>query len=388
MATNRNGGRGAAGKRPSMFAVAELAGVSHQTVSRVINDSPDVSEATRARVRAAIEQLGYRPSNSARALASHRSRTIGLIAGGMRFFGPISAIASIESMARDHRLFMNVMLVHEALCTQREFDELTDTFDEQNVDAFIFLTPTDVMFEAACRAKVTQPRVLLASTHGAMSIREGEALLGAEESAKVAIVGVDQWGAMAQIMDLVVAYGHRSAIFFAGPQEWRDAATRLSAWEKLSAEHMLRSQTVRCDTWDATEAYAKMNRVLDTIGKTGAPLPTVAVASNDNQAVGVMRSLHEHGIRIPQDMSVVGFDDMPAMDNMIPPLTTVRPDFEALGAAAMRETLRLLGEGEGQVYPDRQHGVGLIPATVMKRASLGPAMRVWHGGVENGPRYR
>lgn len=103
-------------KRPSMFEVAKLAGVSHQTVSRVINDSPDVSDATRARVQAAIDQLGYRPSNSARALASRRSRTIGLIAGGLKFFGPISSISSIESMAREHGLFMSVMMVHEALC--------------------------------------------------------------------------------------------------------------------------------------------------------------------------------------------------------------------------------------------------------------------------------
>lgn len=376
MATSRTNPTGKAGKRPSMFEVAHLAGVSHQTVSRVINDSPDVSESTRERVQAAIKQLGYRPSNSARALASHRSRTIGLIAGGMRFFGPISAIASIEAMARSHGLFISVSMVHEALCTQADFDELTDTFNEQNVDAFIFLTPTDVMFEAACRAQVTQPRVFVTSTHGAMSMHEARSIIGADASERVAFVGVDQWGAMAQIMDLVIAHGHHDAIFFAGPREWRDAATRLSAWEHLCAEHALRSQTVRCNTWDATEAYAKMNHVLDTIGKTGAPLPTVVVASNDSQAVGVARSLHEHGIRIPQDVSVVGFDDMPAMDNMFPPLATVRPDFEALGAAAMREVLRLLGEKDEQVYPDHQHDVGLIPATVMKRASLGPGHRL------------
>lgn len=371
--TNATGKAGKSGKRPSMFEVAKLAGVSHQTVSRVINDSPDVSDATRARVRAAIDELGYRPSNSARALASHRSRTIGLIAGGLRFFGPISAISSIESMARNHGLFMSVMMVHEALCSQAEFDELTDTFEEQNVDAFIFLTPTDVMFEAACRAKVSQPRVLLTSTHGAMSILEGQTLIGEANRRRTAIVGVDQWGAMAEIMALATAHGHRSSIFFAGPPEWRDAATRLTAWEKLSAQHTVRSQTVRCDTWDASEAYAKMNHVLDTIGATGAPMPTLIVTSNDNQAVGVARSLHEHGVRIPQEVSLVGFDDMPGMDNLLPPLTTVRPDFEALGKAAMRETLRLLGEGGELAWADTQHGVGLIPAKVVVRSSLGPA---------------
>ena len=140
------GKRNAANKRPSMFEVAKMAGVSHQTVSRVINHSPDVSDATREKVQKAIDALGYRPSNSARALASHRSRTIGLVAGGQRFYGPISAISSIEAMARQHGLFMSVSMVHEALCSQTEFDELCSTFDEMNVDAFIFLTPTDVMF--------------------------------------------------------------------------------------------------------------------------------------------------------------------------------------------------------------------------------------------------
>ena len=179
-------------KRPSMFEVAKLAGVSHQTVSRVINHSPDVSEVTRAKVQAAIDRLGYRPSNSARALASQRSRTIGLIAGGLRFFGPSSAISSIETMARAHELFMSVMLVHEAFCSQKDFETLCDTFDEQNVDAFIFLTPTDAMFSAACHAPVQQPRVLITSTHGAVDIRTVIAAIRPADQRKVALVGIDQ----------------------------------------------------------------------------------------------------------------------------------------------------------------------------------------------------
>ncbi len=93
-------------KRPSIFDVAKLAGVSHQTVSRVINDSPNVADATRAKVNAAIAELGYRPSNSARALASHRSRTIGLIAGGQRFYGTVSAMSAIETVARPRHVHL------------------------------------------------------------------------------------------------------------------------------------------------------------------------------------------------------------------------------------------------------------------------------------------
>lgn len=365
----KSGGDGK--KRPSMFEVAKLAGVSHQTVSRVINDSPDVSVATRARVRKAISQLGYRPSNSARALASHRSRTIGLIAGGSRFFGPISAISSIESMARSHGLFLTVTMVHEALCTQAEFEELCKTFDEQNVDAFVFLTPTDVMFSAACKVQVSRPRVLVTSTHGSMSMREGLSCIRAEDRRRSQVVGLDQWGAMENVVKLIRRYGHRSALYFAGPRDWRDATTRLLAWNKHTAEYSIDSTVVQCNSWDSAEAYSRMNHMLEQVGTSGESLPTVVVTANDGQAVGVARALHEHGLRIPQDVSLVGFDDMPAMDNLFPPLTTVRPDFEQLGTAAMKEVLWLIGEGQEPAFANTEHSVGLIATQMVKRSSLG-----------------
>ena len=371
MADKRNAGN----KRPSMFEVAKLAGVSHQTVSRVINHSPDVSDATREKVQKAIDQLGYRPSNSARALASHRSRTIGLIAGGQHFYGPISTISAIETMARQHGLFVTVSMVHEALCSQEEFDDLCRTFDEMNVDAFIFLTPTDVMFSAACRTQITSPRVIVTSTHGSIGVQDGLRLMKPADRRRVSVVGMDQWSAMSDVMRLVVGYGHRSVLYFAGPKEWRDAATRLLAWNKLCAANSVSSVTVQCDTWESSEAYGKMNHILDNIGRIGGSLPTCVICANDSQAVGVARALHEHGVRIPQDVSLVGFDDMPAMDNMFPPLTTVRPDFEQLGVAAMREALYLLGEGEENSFGSSQHGVGLVSAQVISRSSLGPVRR-------------
>ncbi|KFJ02222.1 LacI family DNA-binding transcriptional regulator [Bifidobacterium thermacidophilum] len=362
-----------ANKRPSMFEVARLAGVSHQTVSRVINDFPGVSPATRAKVQRAIEQLDYRPSNPARALASRKSRTIGLIAGGREFYGPISSIGAIESIARSHSMFMSVLLVHEATCTQKEFDDLCRILDEQNVDAFIFLTPTDVMFSAACRAQVIWPRVLLTSTHGGMGLEEELRLLRPSDRRKIALAGIDQWSAMKDVMGLLKTLGHRSALYFAGPREWRDAATRLAAWNDLCAADAMNSVTIQCDSWDGSEAYARMNHVLEDIGRSGGKLPTAVVASNDAQAMAVARALHEHGMRIPQDVSVVGFDDMPGVDNMYPPLTTVRQDFEMLGQQAMREVLFLLGEGDKPQYASVQHGVGMVPAKLIRRSSVGVA---------------
>ncbi|WEV69662.1 LacI family DNA-binding transcriptional regulator [Bifidobacterium sp. ESL0775] len=364
------------GKRPSMFDVAKMAGVSHQTVSRVINHSPEVSDATRARVQHAIDALGYRPSNSARTLASQRSHTIGLIAGGLNFLGSVSSILAIESLVRRHGLFLAVSMVHEALCSQREFEALCHTFEEQNVDAFIFLTPTDVMLSAACRTRLPEPRVLVTSTHGNLSMSRAGGLMDAEGRRHTAIVGVDQWGAMEEVARLVARFGHRSALYFTGPLQWRDAVTRLLGWRKASLANRIASREIVCNTWNSSEAYARMNHELETIGSAGAQKPTVIVTANDEQAIGVARALHEHGLRIPQDVSLVGFDDMTGVNDMWPPLTTVRSDYEGLGTAAMREVLRLLGEGGETTFVANAHGAGLIPAEVIQRHSLGPVPRL------------
>lgn len=217
--------------------------------------------------------------------------------------------------------------------------------------------------------------MIVTSTHGGIGVQDGLRLMKSADRRRVSVVGMDQWSAMADVMHLVVEYGHRSVLYFAGPKEWRDAATRLLAWNKLCAANAVNSVTVQCETWESSEAYGKMNHILDNIGRTGGNLPTCMVCANDSQAVGVARALHEHGVRIPQDVSLVGFDDMPAMDNMFPPLTTVRPGFEQLGVAAMRETLYLLGAGEENSFGSSQHGVGLVSAQMVNRSSLGPVRR-------------
>ena len=127
-------------------------------------------------------------------------------------------------------------------------------------------------------------------------------------AAVAALVGIDQWGAMAEVMRLVVEYGHRRALYFAGPQEWRDAGTRLAAWRQLCAEHAVECVVEQCESWESAEAYTRMNHVLEDFGSRGAALPSLVVTANDSQAVGVMRALHEHRLRIPQDVSLVGFD--------------------------------------------------------------------------------
>ena len=161
------------------------------------------------------------------------------------------------------------------------------------------------MFSAACRTRSAQPRVIVTSTHGGIGVQDGLRLMKSADRRRVSVVDMDQWSAMADVMHLVVEYGHRSVLYFAGPKEWRDAATRLLAWNKLCAANAVNSVTVQCETWESSEAYGKMNHILDNIGRTGGNLPTCMVCANDSQAVGVARALHEHGVTFAVGIAVI-----------------------------------------------------------------------------------
>ena len=354
-----------------MFEVAKIAGVSHQTVSRVVNNSPDVSAATRLKVEQAIAQLGYRRSNSARALASNRSRTIGLIASSINYFGPINTLASIETGIRRHDMFLSVAIVPEAEFSSHGFRSASRSFSEQDVDAFVFITPTDEMLLAALRMDAVVPRVILTSTHGGVSIAEAVTATG---NSHIALMGIDQSSAMHDIADLLAGLGHRHAMYVPGPDNWRDAVTRQVSWTRYANELSIATHYLHDASWDANDAYLAVGSAIDEYQAAGEPLPTAIVAANDNQAVGALRALHEHGLRVPQDVSVVGFDDIPGADNYLPPLTTVRQRFGELGIGAAKRLLALLGEMEAPQSNHSEHGVDLVKADLIVRDSTVPVL--------------
>lgn len=373
--------------RASMTDVAAKAGVSHQTVSRVINNSPNVSEATRARVQKVIHELNYRPSNSARALATQHTKTIGFIAGGVNYYGPISTMGAIESVAREHGFYLSVAILDEREYTPEAFESVADSFLGQGVEAFVFLAPTEPMVRAVLSASITQPCVILTSLpEPALT-----ALRAQRQSGDVRVVSINQYSAALSVVDYLNEEGHRSCVFFAGPRQWTDAQVREKAWKDRSASLGWNSQVLHLNTWDASEAY---EAALKRFGQK-RELPTAIVTSNDLQAFGVCKALSELGIHVPADVSVVGFDDMPGSDFHTPSLTTVRPDFDAVGRRAMVELLAMLGlstadsskedavgedsavsvlhdsgSGDGSVS-DGASFVRLIPAELIVRESSG-----------------
>ncbi|MFF1530658.1 LacI family DNA-binding transcriptional regulator [Cellulomonas sp. NPDC058312] len=324
-----------------MSDVAALAGVSHQTVSRVLNDHPSVRPETRERVLSAIAELGYRRNSAARALVTRRSGALGVLTTASADHGPTSTLLGLESAAREVGYYVSVAAIDR-------FDAGTmraalDHFLDQAVEGIAIIAPQVDVAEAVTAFAAPVPVVTV--TSGAHVAGPG----------RVVAVGVDQReGARAATRHLV-DLGHREVVHLAGPQDWFDAQERLAGWrEACAAAGVAAPDPVEVD-WSAESGYREGLRLVD------AGLPTAVLAANDQLALGLLRAFWERGVRVPQDVSVVGFDDEAGAAYFVPPLTTVRQDFPALGRSAIDALVRALA---GEDVPRT-----LLPATLVPRAS-------------------
>lgn len=360
-------------RRIGIHDVARLAGVSRQTVSRVINDSPDVAPQTRVNVLNAIEQLHYHPNQSARALVTRQSNTLGIIVGENQEH-TLELIAAFESVAQANSKFVSMSVINESLCTQRDMDDLYERYDEQNVDAIAVVAFHDTVFNAAVRARSNKPRVIITATEGITNVYEARTILAKQNDLQnVSLIASNEWRAMHDMVDILVHRSHRSALYIAGPQQWRDAFTRLQAFKTFSNRARIASQVITCSTWQSSESYARMNHMLERCGMSGQSVPSVIMCASDVQAVGVMRSLYEHGYHIPSDVSLIGWADMASSADFYPPLSTVNTNLRALGSLAAREAIRLVRHDMQPVLGHMIHGVGLVPANLVLRSSLSSA---------------
>jgi DNA-binding LacI/PurR family transcriptional regulator len=306
---------------PAMTDVARLAGVSHQTVSRVINNHVSVKETTRLRVLAAIDQLGYRRNSAARALVTGRSQTLGVVSLNSTLYGPASTLYGIEQAALDSHYFVTVASLRstDRAAVRQAIGRLVD----QGVDGIVVIAPLVSVAQALADLPAGLPVVAV----------EGDA------EADIDTVTVDQYaGANAATQHLLDA-GHRTVWHVAGPQDWFEARHRAAAWratlEKAGAEvpPSIPGDWSPRSGFDAGRVLARMADV------------TAVFAANDSMALGVLRALHEHGRDVPGDVSLVGFDDLPEVAYLTPPLTTVRQDFAEVGRRGLALVLDQIESG-------------------------------------------
>lgn len=330
-------------KQPGMTDVARMAGVSHQTVSRVLNGHPMVREETRRRVLAAVEELGYRRNSAARALVTGRSQVIGVVTQSSTLYGPASLLTAFEQAAAAEGFAVTVAtarsLRREALA------EAVERHLDQGVAGIIVIAPVVSAGQAVEDLPVAVPLV---------------AVDGDPERGRALVMVDQEAGARAATRHLLEA-GHRTVWHVSGPPDWFDAQGRIAGWRGELVDAGCEVPPLLSGDWSAAAGYSA--------GQMLARMPevTAVFAANDHLALGILRALSERGRSVPGDVSLVGFDDVPEAAFFTPPLTTVRPDFQAVARAGLELLLEQI-----QSRSPRQHRQIVIPPTLVTRGSVAP----------------
>ncbi len=328
-------------RRPSIADVASFARVSHQTVSRVLNDNPSVGDLTRARVLAAIDQLGYRPNIAARALASGRSKTLGVVAMDTTRYGPVSTLYGFQLAAQQHGYFVSVVAVHAI--DRQSVREAVRWLTSQSVEGLAVIAPFTSAHDALSSLPTGTPVVAV----------EGD------PEANMSVVTVDQVAGARLATEHLLGAGYGTVFHVAGPPEWLEARARSEGWR--AALHSAGADVTPplSGDWTARSGY-QAGQVLAQV-----PDARAIFVANDQMAMGVLRALHERGRRVPEEVAVVGFDDTPESAYFIPPLTTIRQDFKRVGRAAVQLLVDQLTTGAKS-----QERVVINPELVCRESSV------------------
>lgn len=306
-----------------MADVARLAGVSYQTVSRVLHDSPNVRGDTRERVLAAIRQLDYRPNSMARALATGRSKTLGVVTFDTTLYGPASTLLGIAQAAHDTGYAVSISSLR-SLNRGTVLDAIQQLRD-QGVDGVAVIAPLQAGVDALRHIKPDFAVVAV----------------GAAPNDSIPVAAVDQVAGAAAATKHLLTLGHRTVWHLAGPTDWKEADERIEGWRSVLEAAGAPVPAVLRGDWTPRSGYE--------VGETLLQIPelTAVLVGNDQMALGLLRRLHEAGREVPRDLSVVGFDDIPEAAYFAPPLTTVRQDFAELGRRCLHILLQRIEDETG-----------------------------------------
>jgi DNA-binding LacI/PurR family transcriptional regulator len=291
-----------------MADVAKLAGVSHQTVSRVINSSEHVKADTRELVLAAMQLLDYRPNSVARALATGKSKTLGVVSFDTTLFGPASTLFGIERAAHQAGYFISIVSLL-ALDRTSVLDAV-ERLRAQGVDGILVIAPQTDAARTLSELPAGLPVVAVeAGPNEGVPVVTGDSFAGATLATQ-------------HLLDL----GHRTVWHIAGPTDWLEAQQRVAGWRSTLEAAGAWVPPALVGDWSAKSGY-ELGR-----GLAANPEVTAVFVGNDLMALGLLRMLHEEGCELPAALSVIGFDDMPEAAYFTPPLTTIRQDFTEIGS--------------------------------------------------------
>ena len=331
-------------QRVTMRQVAEEAGVSIQTVSRVINDRPDVAPETRQQVRDIINRLGYRPSNIARSLIQGRSCTLGVVGYGLEYFGPSRVLVGIEhqASAMGYSLLLSLLRQPENGDVRVLHDMLA-----HHVDGIIWAVP-----------EIGHNRNWVSEEIPGLAVPI--VFLDMQSRPNLSIVNVDNRIGGRLATKHILDQGYRHIGLITGPLDWWAARQREQGWRDALEEAGLRvnDKLIVEGDWSAASGEQSLLQLLQQ-----SPEIEAVFACNDQMALGVLKAARKNGLNVPKDLAVVGLDDVPEAAFFCPPLTTVRQDLDELGRSAVQELGRL-------IEASRQNDVDAEPETIWLQPEL------------------
>ena len=304
---------------PTLRDVARLAGVSHQTVSRVINGSEDVLPETRANVEAAIKQLGYRPNAIARSMARGQTHTLACISPNLTDYTFASVIEGAETEARQHDYF----LLSSSATDPDAFHALVDELvGHRRVDGLIVINPySDDRFQHI-------PEKFPVVFVGAQSHEQ-----------KISSVCLDDEKVAYEATRHLISLGHTDIALVTGPMEEDCSLDRTEGYRRALQEAGIPFDNAKIieGDWSATSGQDALLSFVEQ-----GRVPTAVFAQNDRMAMGVLRAARDVNIKVPTQLAVIGVDDMPLSSYFDPPLTTMRQDMPRIGQEATRMLLDII----------------------------------------------
>lgn len=308
-----------------MFDVAERSGVSHQTVSRVLNNHKNVSERTRKKVLKAMEELGYRPNLVARALVTGKTATIGVLSHNTTLFGPASTLHSVQSAAREQGYKTSIYSLKS-----EDKDSIIAGIEQlkhDGVDGIVIIAPQIKGTKEVSAVIGRFPAVLVEN----------------ESTESLPSVNVDQFFGAYELTKHLINLGHKSIAHISGPKDWYESQGRTKGYKKALAEYKLATNLVWEGDWSAHSGYENTFKILKNKDITAI------FAGNDAMALGSLKAIYESGLKVPVDISVVGFDDLPESSFFSPALTTAKQDFHAVGIQALEILLGLINKSKSRM---------------------------------------
>lgn len=331
-------------KRVTIVQIAEQCGVSAQTVSRVLNGRPDVAPATRQAVEAAMELSGYNPSALARGLVRQRSQMIGVVVGGLDNIGVSRILYGIAEQAQSSQYGLLLREIGDR--GTPHMGPVIDMLVSHQVEGIIFATPaTDWTLRLADEVPEHCPPAIFVKR---------------QQSSRFTTIGIDNVAAAQVAVQHLLVLDRRRIAHISGPGQWLEARHRRIGWETSLAEAGLAADLSAEGDWSVASGRTAMRVLLER----DASIDAVFVA-NDQMALGALREANDRGIRIPEDIAVVGFDGLPEGDFSVPSLTTVEQPLSDIGTTAVTRLLREI-DGSDDAVPGENI---LVPTSLVVRES-------------------